>query len=203
MCNSPQRWRVKRPGQSSDCLQRAAAIDPSRHACVDAVRRLWGEIMTTKTALLACVVACLAGCVQTATISTPFNPVEHEFAARHGAATISGQAFFRRNDGVVVYAAGSPVLLLPATGYVQEIVAKGSNPYAQTNFTNADQRLGQYIKKGQANGEGRFTFSGLSAGNYLVVTNVTWMAGNVPQGGDLTAYVTVADGQSVETILTR
>lgn len=145
----------------------------------------------------------VAGCVQNVNIDTPFNPEIHAFAVKPGKATISGQAFFRRQDGMVVYAAGSPVLLLPATAYTREMFAKGSNTYAQVNFQNADKRLAEYIKKAQANGEGRFTFGGIADGDYLIVTRVTWMAGDSSQGGDLTQFVTVSSGQNVETILTR
>ncbi len=143
----------------------------------------------------------LSGCVQTVQMQTPFDPAQHEFANKKGTATIAGQAFMRRNDGIVVYAAGSAVYLLPQTAYTQEIISKAA-AYGSLNITNADQRLALYIKRTQANGEGRFSFTGVPDGSYIVGTNVNWMAGDYQQGGDLMQVVTVSGGKSVDVILT-
>lgn len=145
----------------------------------------------------------MAACVQTVTVQTPFNPTDHEFASKPGQATVSGQAFMRRNDGIVVYAAGSRVMLLPASSYVREIYDASQKIYGATTVENLDPRLLHYTKLAQANGEGRFSFSGVPDGNYLIATQVVWMAGDLRQGGDLTTFVTVANGQSVDAILTR
>lgn len=144
-----------------------------------------------------------SGCVQTVSLTTPFNPAEHAFAKKPGSATISAQAFMRRNDGVVVYAAGSPAYLLPDTSYTREIYNKASTTYLPVNLTNADHRLVDYSRQTQANGEGRFAFSNIPEGRYLIVTGVSWMAGNYRQGGDLTQYVEVRGGKNVDVIVTR
>lgn len=159
--------------------------------------------MRFRLLVLAGVLAALAGCVQTVQMQTPFDPAQHEFANRKGTATLTGQAFMRRNDGIVVYAAGSPVYMLPNTAYTQEIVAKAAAAYGSLNITNADQRLAQYIRRSQANGEGRFSFADVPDGSYIVGTNVSWMAGDYQQGGDLMQVVTVSGGKSVDLILTR
>jgi hypothetical protein len=156
-----------------------------------------------KFAIVAALAVALSGCVQSVNITTPFNPAEHAYAAQAGRATVAGQAFMRRNDGIVVYAAGSPVLLLPYTSYTREIFAAAGNTYGNVQFENGDQRLRDYSKMTQANGEGRFTFSGIPDGQYYLITRVTWMAGDWQQGGDLTQVVTVSNGQSVDVILTR
>ena len=159
--------------------------------------------MRLRTFVLVAFAAMLAACVQTVTVGTPFDPAEHEFAVKPGHATITGQAFMRRNDGVVVYAAGSQVMLLPASSYVLEIYEASQKIYGAAKVGNLDQRLAVYTKAVQANGEGRFSFSGVPDGSYLIATQVVWMAGDMRQGGDLTKFVTVAGGQSVDTILTR
>ncbi|QJX06176.1 MULTISPECIES: hypothetical protein [Rhizobium] len=156
------------------------------------------------TKFLAVVIAAiLAGCVQSVTVKTQFNPAEHEFASKPGKAVVSGQAFMRRNDGIVVYAAGSPVYLLPNTSYVREIASYGGLTSGNAQLTNGDRRLVQYSKVSQANGEGRFSFSGISDGSYLVVTGVTWMAGDYRQGGDLMQAIAVSNGQNVDVIMAR
>lgn len=158
--------------------------------------------MKLRTIAIAAVLA-LGGCVQTATLETPFDNASHEFASKPGNATVTGQAFMRRNDGVVVYAAGSPVYLLPQTAYTSEMLNKSNAAYGNVNFTNADGRLVHYTKRAQANGEGRFTFNGIPDGPYIIITNVNWMAGDMRQGGDLSQRINVTGGQNVDAILTR
>ncbi len=153
--------------------------------------------------MVATIVVALSACVQSVTVKTPFNPSEHEFAAKPGKATVSAQAFMRRNDGMVVYAAGSQALLLPASSYVRELYDTSQKVYGAPPVTNLDVRLKNYTKVAQANGEGRFSFQGVPDGEYLLVTNVNWRAGDSTQGGDLTKFVTVSNGQNLDVILTR
>ncbi|PTV73377.1 hypothetical protein [Agrobacterium pusense] len=159
--------------------------------------------MKFKTAIVALAALTLASCVQSVTVKTPFNPAEHEFAAKPGKAAVSAQAFMRRNDGMVVYAAGSNAMLLPASNYVRELYDTSQKVYGAPTVANLDIRLKDYTKIAQANGEGRFSFHGVPDGEYLVVTNVNWRAGDNTQGGDLTKFITVTNGQNVDVILTR
>lgn len=145
----------------------------------------------------------LTGCVQTATIDTPFNEASVQYASGQGSATVTGQGFMRRRDGVVVYAAGSPVALAPKVAYTEEAMNKAMAAPFGVNFTNSDPRLKKYVKKTQANGEGRFTFNNVPNGSYYACTRVTWMAGDNSQGGELCETVNVSNGQNVDVILTR
>ena len=153
---------------------------------------------------ILCAVAALvlAGCVQTVAIDVPFSEAEHAYAIAAGRSTVSGQAFMRRNDGIVVYAAGSPVLLLPRTAYTNEIYRKATSATFGVNFTNMDQRLAKYSRKTTANGEGRFSFAGIPNGSYFVMTEVRLMAGDKPQGGDL-VHIADVNGQNVDVIMSR
>ncbi|MDH0117216.1 hypothetical protein N7379_22275 [Rhizobium pusense] len=159
--------------------------------------------MRISSFILTIAILSLVGCVQSVTVKTPFNPAEHEFAAKPGKATVSAQAFMRRNDGMVVYAAGSNAMLLPASSYVRELYDTSQKVYGSPTVSNLDIRLKDYTKIAQANGEGRFSFHGVPDGEYLVVTNVNWRAGDSAQGGDLTKFITVQNGQNVDVILTR
>lgn len=124
---------------------------------------------------------------------------------------MSGQAFLRRNDGVVVYAAGSPVYLVPQTAYSDERMAKVFNGAKFTQatelfgvgltFKNDDPRYQQYVKSTVADGEGRFTFMNVAAGPYYLTTTVTWRAEYV-QGGGLLERINVVDGQPVQVMMT-
>ncbi|MEO9612600.1 MAG: hypothetical protein ABJG86_09895 [Nitratireductor sp.] len=143
----------------------------------------------------------LAGCVQTAEITTPFHEPDYAYALQPGTAEVSGQAFLRRNDGVVVYGAGGIVLLIPSTPYTREISSRGTA--APVSFTNFDERLAKYVKRAQADGEGRFKFSGVPDGEYIASASVTWMAGRYRQGGEINKTIVIEDGKSVDVILTR
>ncbi|WP_156463951.1 hypothetical protein [Devosia sp. Leaf420] len=57
---------------------------------------------------------CLAACSPT-TLKSTFNATDAAFINQKGTGIITGQAFLRRNDGMVVYAAGSEVYLVPKT----------------------------------------------------------------------------------------
>lgn len=153
--------------------------------------------------LTAAIAVTMAGCVQTATIDTPFDEASLQYAAGQGQATISGQGFMRRRDGIVVYGAGSAVALAPKVPYTEEAFNKVQAAPFGVNFTNSDPRLKKYVRKTQANGEGRFTFNNVPNGSYYVCTRIEWMAGNNSQGGELCETVTVSNGQNAEVLLTR
>lgn len=136
---------------------------------------------------------------------TKFIPAEASFINNIGKGAIEGQAFLRRNDGVVVYAAGSEVKLIPATAYAEErmtaIYGAAKIAYWNAGFKNDDQSYYQYMKTTIADGEGKFAFKEIADGSYFVVTTVTWMAGNVPQGGTLMERVTISGGSMQQVIL--
>ena len=54
----------------------------------------------------------------------------------------------------------------------------------------------------RANGEGRFEFKNIADGDYYVVTPVSWMAGNMPQGGSLMERATIRGGNTVDLVMT-
>lgn len=81
------------------------------------------------------------------------------------------------------------------------IYGAGKISYFGANFKNDDSRFYDYVRKVVANGEGRFEFKDVAAGNYYVVTSVVWYV-QVQQGGSLMERTTVADGQTVELIMT-
>ncbi|MEO1989626.1 MAG: carboxypeptidase-like regulatory domain-containing protein [Martelella sp.] len=155
---------------------------------------------------LTCMLA-LSGCVSVPEPKSPFDAQEAAFIHKQGDNTISGQAFLRRNDGVVVYAAGSEVSLIPKTAYAKErldaIYMGGniqSNPYIQLPPEPAGYL--EAMRKVTADGEGRFTFRNVANGSYYVVTTVEWLAGYSPQGGALRTAVDVTGGQTVDVIMT-
>lgn len=156
-----------------------------------------------RIAVITAIALTASACVQTVDIKTAFNPAEHAYINGPGSGVIVGQAFMRRNDGMVVYGAGSTVYLFPLTSYFQEVLARSGTDGLTTFKPNLDPRIANYARVTQANGEGRFRFTNVPDGRYLVGSSVQWMAGNMPQGGSVSQSVTISNGQPVEVILTR
>jgi len=137
----------------------------------------------------------------------PFNAAEAEFAHARGTASVRGQLFLRRNDGVVVYGAGSDVRLVPLTSHSEAIINSefSGRKLRQTiafAFVGArasgvifDPGLGPYMRSAKADGQGNFTFGQVPPGFYYILGRVSWCApsrsGCDPQGGDLLETVRV------------
>jgi hypothetical protein len=137
----------------------------------------------------------LSGCAQTAQLSSSFNQQEAQYIRTKGKAQISGQLFLRRNDGVVVYGAGSTVSLIPSTGYARERIkaiygaAKYRAATVPLKFENEDPAYAEFIRTTKADGQGNFSFTEVAPGDYFVSGLVTWCVpsqlGCLTQGGAL------------------
>lgn len=145
----------------------------------------------------------LSACVtRTLTTDATFDPNDGAWIKESGPHTISGQAFLRRNDGIVVYAAGSPVEIFPATNFSKERVEKIFNGrksldvYQATSykFENTPDGYLELSRETKADGEGKFTFDNVANGEYFIRTTVFWKAGDASQGGMLVEKVSVKDG---------
>jgi hypothetical protein len=147
-----------------------------------------------------------AGCVAAPNITSSFNPSEAEFINKSGLGVITGQAFLRRNDGIVVYAAGSDVVLVPKTAYAAErmnaLYRGGKFNNIVPEPTTTDPLYRSMSRTVRANGEGRFRFEGLADGDYYVLTRVVWLIGSAQQGGNLMETASIRNGQSVDLIMT-
>lgn len=160
-----------------------------------------------KKLIAACLAAAfLQSCVSAPTIVSSFDATEAAFIKAQGSGAISGQAFLRRNDGMVVYAAGSDVILIPRTTYAAE---RMNALYRGGKFNNmvpdpatTDPQYVAMTKRVRADGEGRFRFENVADGDYYVVTRVLWIVGNSPQGGSLMETASVRGGQAVDLIMT-
>ncbi len=145
-----------------------------------------------------------------ATLKPPAERIafpEQEYASmpETGTATVRGQAFLKTRGGDVKTAAGEEVLLNPVTNYSRQwydvSYLGGRAP------TEPDPRYARYIRKTVADGEGRFTFSNVPAGQYYVVARVVWEAptgyGVAAQGGYVAKEISIEDGKTVDVIVTR
>lgn len=142
----------------------------------------------------------LSACVQTKELKTSFNPAEAAFINQKGNSRIDGQIFLRRNDGVVVFGAGSKVTLVPDSTYARErmrhIYGTRNISQGQVNVDSAPIDYVTYTKQTVADAEGKFSFPDLVAGTYYVVGSVIWRVGNSPQGGSLRKLVVLGPDEN-------
>lgn len=130
----------------------------------------------------------------------PVEAAEYAPFRQPGAGTISGQAFLTTRGGDVKLAAGRTVTLDPATGYARvwyEKYGRISDQMPPAPEFAAARRTTV------ADADGRFRFSNLRSGSYIVRTTVTWETGAATgglQGGIVSDVVDVA-GDTREVIL--
>ena len=158
-------------------------------------------------ALTATLVGCATPVPQEPIQRPPFPEQEYAALEKTGTAVVTGQAFLKTLGGDVKTAAGETVYLNPVTSYSTHAYTASvgtTRPMAQP-----DPRLFQYMKSVTADGTGRFAFKNVPAGDYYVVTQVTWQApvgyqGALrTQGGVVHKRVSVRSGEAAEVILTR
>ena len=129
-------------------------------------------------------------------MQSTFDAELHKPFIQDGTGSIKGQGFLRQQGGGVVTCAGNPATMYPATQFFKEavsILAAGREPQQGTNL---NEGYGKLLKTSQCDAQGNFTFTGLPAGNWLVLTEVVWVIGHQRQGGVLMREVTVGDGEA-------
>jgi hypothetical protein len=151
----------------------------------------------------------LFGCTQNPPIiyadRIPFPETEYKKLQAKGVSTVKGQAFLRTRGGDVKTAAGSTVILDPVTTYSKqwyELTYLGG-----VFLKEPDPLLAKYIRSQVADGEGRFTFKDIPAGDYFLTATVTWEAPSAYQlqGGIVSngQSISVKDGEDIEVVLSK
>lgn len=116
-----------------------------------------------------------------------------------GHATIRGQAFSKTVGGDIKYGAGNDINLVPDTPYSRECIdILSSSP------SECAAKVRPYVRTVQADGEGRFEFTGIAPGSYIVTTTITWGIptgyGIRQTGGQVTAIANVANDTDEVTV---
>ncbi len=130
--------------------------------------------------------------------------VEAEYAPyrEKGTASISGQAFLRTRGGDVKLGAGLTVVMHPVTSYSTEwferYVIRGKS------IEDLDPRAASYVRETIADGEGRFRFNNLPAGEYYLSCYIRWfITATRISGGWAYGKASVASGEHAEAVVTR
>lgn len=165
--------------------------------------------MRKTTRLMLMLTGLLAGCQTVQPITRmPFPEAEYRALPRTGTGRIQGQAFLKTMGGHVKTAAGNDVLLNPVTSYSEQwhLAYRHNQPLEPRE---SDSRVKPYTRTTVADGEGRFEFTHVPAGEYFLVTTVAWYAptgyrgGLRSQGGLIVDRIVVAEGETKKVILTR
>lgn len=157
--------------------------------------------------LLACFLSACVTYQQSRLPRMDFPVHEYQRLTTSGTAIVNGQAFMKTRGGDVKLAAGNEVFLNPVTSYSTEWYEKSYLP--NIGMVRADSRILNYVTTTVADGEGRFTFKNVPAGEYFVTSNVNWEAATGyqgalrQQGGVVTKRITVKDGEELDIVVTR
>ena len=149
------------------------------------------------------------GGVQEIEATVPFNKAEAAYINKTGKATVSGQAFLKRRDGMVVTCAGAAAYLIPATEYAKQrfsaIYGNEDRGYrsAIRGFSDADDLdYYKYARETYCDAEGDFEFKGVADGEYFVTSTVVWQVSDYyNEGGILGKRITIKNGRSQNVIL--
>jgi hypothetical protein len=165
-----------------------------------------------KKMILLMFVLIMAGCAEKLTmplVSTgaPFDISAFKPYAAKGSGKISGQAFLKTAGGEVKVAAGDKIELWPATPYIKDIRTIKDSGAGVANLTHEIvAEMKPYIRDVIADAQGNFEFNDLPPGEYMLETYLTWKVpgryGLYDTGGVISAFVTIAEGESKRVILT-
>lgn len=166
--------------------------------------------MPKKILLIGLFAVVVAGCAEQQIYQRRMEFIEEEYAPydNTGTGKIIGQAFMKTAGGDVKYGAGNTVSLNPVTSYSKEWFNLTVS-HGMTNISGADPRVYKYYRKTIADGEGRFEFENLPAGEYYIVCDIYWRyyaggySATTTTGARVGIKATVKDGETTKAIVTR
>ncbi len=108
-----------------------------------------------------------------------FDANDAAYIRKQGAATVEGEAFVTNENGRVVKAAGQIVWLVPATAYARQRFtaiygAKKSVPIGAVAQLHPDADYLAYTRRTKTGSNGKFSFDNVAAGDYFVVSQMSW-----------------------------
>lgn len=158
--------------------------------------------MICRALLVGLAATLVAGC---ATKPLPrlakYDPTEYSSFSGQGTGVIEGQAFLVTLGGDVKYGAGREVWLNPVTTYSTEWYERGVLKYESLEAAPAEVPPPRIAV---ADGEGRFRFDRLPAGEYYLACHIDWAISQYSMtGGIAHAKVKVEDGKVTQAVVTR
>jgi hypothetical protein len=122
----------------------------------------------------AMALAALAACMAERPMEARFSANAHAAWMAKGTADIKGEGFIRRPNGWLARCSGGVVQLAPASPYFREWLAirRSGAPVAEASMRSEEHRAA--LRQTQCDQQGRFVFSDLPAGKWLVITRISY-----------------------------
>ena len=168
-----------------------------------------------KNLAIFCLLFVFVSCATTPPVTTLslYDRDEVSWFFENGTGRIEGDGFLRRNDGMLVKCAGNQVGIFPVSEYATERITNlygspngGYNTagYGTRQVDEADPLYLQDAKMQTCDVDGKFSFSNLPAGEYYVLTRVTWKINDYYfEGGDIARKVSVENESTTKVTLTN
>ena len=133
------------------------------------------------------------------------DSAEYALFAGDGYLELRGQAFLTTRAGEVRLAAGRLVTLDPLTTYSTRWFRARGADLNRFEVPAPDPRFAEARRTRSADTEGKFRFTRLRPGSYIVRSSVTWEVSpdSAPLGGVVAAVVAVGGGTDEDLILSR
>jgi hypothetical protein len=133
-------------------------------------------------------------------LSKGFDEADYASYRSSGKSTLRGQVFALTVGGDVKVGAGSHVFLYPATDYGKKQLECWMREYVCRVTTSDEELHRKFMRIVQADGSGKFEFTKLPAGKYVVMSHLTWQVPSQygvlhPTGGNAGATVEILDGE--------
>lgn len=152
-------------------------------------------VLPLTSCALACVLAACAAPPQATTqpprIAGPaWSASDHLAFAAEGPHQLLGQAFLRQRGGGVVTCAGTKVMALPDTGYFRALIINVRAGHAVSQDELEQARAARVVRSTTCDASGRYAFERMPAGDWHVISMVTWTTLRTNEGGALIGRTT-------------
>jgi hypothetical protein len=134
----------------------------------------------------------LIGCTETR--QTQFNEADFIAASARGSGAVTGQVYLMLGNQKIT-ADQEVVVLAPVNAYTTENVRRRF--LGGENLSSADNRIDKYLHSAQTDADGRFSITGVPAGDYYLESEITWTTQNLETDQDQNSYWMYRDHQKL------